>query len=122
MIPSQSTVHRVFNYVPHAFKEAYLFLVITGLSAHTGALWLSMMLVPKYARELNPIATSTGMLGYFPITIMVSIVAYFWIWRNSVFSKRNKLLLATLIAGISVIDFLSDFNVLLNVAATSGFS
>ena len=116
MSHAEALVHRMLHQiVPHSFKETYSLLVATGLSTHTAAFGLTLMLVPKYARELNPIASSSGLIQYFPITVAVSLVAYYWIWRSNMMTRSQKMLFASAIAGIAVFDFLIDLDAFVQV-------
>lgn len=112
---ADALIHRMIHHVAiPSFKETYAFLVTTGLTTHTAAFGLTLVLVPKYAHELNPIASSSGLTRYFPVTIAVSLGAYYWIWKNNMMTKKEKLLFASVIAGIAVADFLFDFSALVS--------
>lgn len=115
----QRVIHHI---LPITHKETCLFLAAVGLTAHTAAFGLTMKLVPKYAREMNPLASLSGLVQYFPVTIAALILSYYWIIGNSFMSQDQKIIILSMITGITVIDFLIDFGTFVHTVGIGNVS
>ena len=116
-------VHRLVQQTTqHSSRDVYMFLVVTGLAMHTGAFGISMMMIPKYAAEGNPVPVFIGPVPYFLVTVAIFSSIYYLVWRNRLMSSKEKIFIVSIIAGLSFFDFIHDFGFFVNVVRSGGFS
>jgi hypothetical protein len=91
----------------------YVLLAVSGLATHAGAFWLSVLMVPRYATELNPLPSNLGMVPYFFVTLPSIAGIYYVLWVWNTVDQKSKIVLASFATGLCILDFLVDVEVLL---------